>query len=67
MASPTPPKVTGPSTPPCRCARVNMLGVQAPVGFWGPAGFTANCSSEDPARRRQTEIRHGRIAVLAPM
>eukprot|EP00972_Heterocapsa_arctica_P014470 2128379-Heterocapsa_arctica.AAC.1 len=44
-----------------------MLGVQAPVAFWGPAGFTADCSSEDSARRRQTEIRHGCVAMFAAM
>eukprot|EP00437_Effrenium_voratum_P004258 CAMPEP_0181428700 /NCGR_PEP_ID=MMETSP1110-20121109/16816_1 /TAXON_ID=174948 /ORGANISM="Symbiodinium sp., Strain CCMP421" /LENGTH=122 /DNA_ID=CAMNT_0023551939 /DNA_START=99 /DNA_END=464 /DNA_ORIENTATION=+ len=33
----------------------NELGVQAPVGFWDPAGFTADGSTENFARRRQTE------------
>ena len=45
----------------------NELGVQAPVGFWDPAGFTADGNVEDFARRRQTEIKHGRIAMLAAM
>merc|ERR1712216_1065585 len=43
------------------------LGVQAPVGFWDPAGFTADGSTEDFARRRQTELKHGRISMLATM
>merc|ERR550514_1121981 len=30
----------------------NELGVQAPVGFWDPAGFTADGNVEDFARRR---------------
>ena len=45
----------------------NELGVQDPVGFWDPAGFTADGSVEDFKRRRQTEIKHGRIAMLATM
>merc|ERR1711959_415572 len=43
------------------------LGVQAPVGFWDPAGFTADGSTENFARRRQTELKHGRISMLATM
>eukprot|EP00437_Effrenium_voratum_P007011 CAMPEP_0181426476 /NCGR_PEP_ID=MMETSP1110-20121109/15682_1 /TAXON_ID=174948 /ORGANISM="Symbiodinium sp., Strain CCMP421" /LENGTH=129 /DNA_ID=CAMNT_0023549671 /DNA_START=86 /DNA_END=472 /DNA_ORIENTATION=+ len=39
----------------------NELGVQAPVGFWDPAGFTADGSTDNFARRRQTELKHGRI------
>ena len=35
------------------------LGVQDPVGFWDPAGFTADGSVENFARRRQTELKHG--------
>merc|ERR1711988_238172 len=45
----------------------NELGVQAPVGFWDPAGFTADGSVEDFKRRRATEIKHGRISMLATM
>merc|ERR1712054_202042 len=45
----------------------NELGVQAPVGFWDPAGFTADGSVESFARRRQTELKHGRISMLATM
>merc|ERR1719487_1008930 len=41
------------------------LGVQAPVGFWDPAGFTADGSTENFARRRQTEIKHGRVSMIA--
>merc|ERR1719352_1558605 len=43
------------------------LGVQDPVGFWDPAGFTADGSTENFARRRQTEIKHGRVSMLATM
>merc|ERR1719424_710685 len=45
----------------------NELGVQAPVGFWDPAGFTADGNAENFARRRQTELKHGRICMLATM
>jgi hypothetical protein len=43
------------------------VGVQAPVGFWDPAGFTADGSVENFIRRRQTELKHGRISMLATM
>merc|ERR1712078_601927 len=43
------------------------LGVQAPVGFWDPAGFTADGSTENFARRRQTELKHGRVSMLDTM
>merc|ERR1719301_35937 len=45
----------------------NETGVQPPVGFWDPLGFTAEGNAEDFARRRQTEIKHGRVSMLACM
>merc|ERR1712187_453900 len=45
----------------------NELGVQAPVGFWDPAGFTLDGSVENFQRRRQTELKHGRVSMLACM
>ncbi|KAL9139370.1 Light-harvesting complex [Amphidinium carterae] len=42
-------------------------GVQDPVGFFDPLGFTADGSVENFKRRRQTEIKHGRVAMLATM
>merc|ERR1712039_765915 len=45
----------------------NELGVQAPVGFWDPVGFTADGNVENFARRRQTELKHGRVSMLATM
>merc|ERR1712113_976265 len=45
----------------------NELGVQEPVGFWDPAGFTADGNGENFARRRQTELKHGRVSMLATM
>jgi len=43
----------------------NELGVQAPVGFWDPAGFAAEGSAADFRRRRETEIKHGRVSMIA--
>merc|ERR1719463_997919 len=43
----------------------NELGVQAPVGFWDPIGYTADGNMENFKRRRATEIKHGRISMLA--
>merc|ERR1719499_2712739 len=43
------------------------LGVQAPVGFWDPLGFAAEGNSENFQRRRQTELKHGRVSMLATM
>merc|ERR1712060_831305 len=45
----------------------NELGVQAPVGFWDPAGYTKDGSVENFKRRRATEIKHGRVSMLACM
>merc|ERR1719284_627342 len=43
----------------------NETGVQDPMGFWDPAGFTFDGSVENFARRRQTELKHGRVSMLA--
>merc|ERR1712087_416572 len=43
------------------------LGVQAPVGFWDPLGFTKDGDQNNFNRRRLTEIKHGRISMLATM
>lgn len=45
----------------------NELGVQAPVGFWDPLGLSANGDAATFTRRRETEIKHGRISMLATM
>jgi len=45
----------------------NELGVQAPTGFWDPAGFTSDGDAANFRRRRVTEIKHGRVAMLATM
>jgi len=43
------------------------LGVQAPVGFFDPLGLTKDGDTEAFKRRRETEIKHGRISMLATM
>uniref|UniRef100_UPI002FE4FB16 Chlorophyll a-chlorophyll c-peridinin-protein-complex I-14, acpPCI-14 n=1 Tax=Amphidinium carterae TaxID=2961 RepID=UPI002FE4FB16 len=45
----------------------NELGVQAPTGFWDPLGFAKDGSMKAFKRRRASEIKHGRIAMLATM
>merc|ERR1712183_587288 len=45
----------------------NELGVQAPVGFWDPLGLSADGNLETFKRRRETEIKHGRVSMLATM
>merc|ERR1719379_1571315 len=43
------------------------LGVQAPVGFWDPAGLSRDGDSAKFKRRRATELKHGRVSMLAAM
>jgi len=45
----------------------NELGVQAPVGFWDPVGYSKDGSEEDFRRRRCSELKHGRISMIAAM
>ena len=41
------------------------LGVQPPVGFWDPLGLSSDGDMEVFKRRRATELKHGRIAMMA--
>merc|ERR1711959_312219 len=41
------------------------LGVQEPVGFWDPLGFTADGDVASFKRRRSVELKHGRICMYA--
>ncbi|CAE7039429.1 FCPB [Symbiodinium natans] len=43
------------------------LGVQPPVGFWDPVGYTRDGNADTFKRRRETEIKHGRVAMYATM
>merc|ERR1712241_768457 len=45
----------------------NELGVQSPFGFWDPLGLAADGDVERFKRRRETEIKHGRVCMLATM
>merc|ERR1719217_1356516 len=41
------------------------LGVQAPAGFWDPAGFTKDGDEDAFKRRREVELKHGRVSMFA--
>jgi len=45
----------------------NELGAQAPVGFFDPFGLTKDGDVEAFKRRRATELKNGRVAMLATM
>merc|ERR1719195_693138 len=45
----------------------NELGVQEPVGFWDPLGLSADGDAATFMRRRESELKHGRISMLATM
>merc|ERR1719284_1189841 len=45
----------------------NELGVQAPLGYWDPLGYSTDGDAEAFYRRRCTEIKHGRVAMWAAM
>merc|ERR1711937_467400 len=40
------------------------LGVQAPVGFWDPLGLAADGDEELFRRRREVELKHGRVSMF---
>merc|ERR1712186_240644 len=41
------------------------LGVQEPVGFWDPLGFSADGDEAAFRRRRSVELKHGRVSMAA--
>lgn len=45
----------------------NELGVQAPVGFFDPLGFCKDGDVVDFKRRRESELKNGRVAMFAAM
>ena len=49
------------------CAFEIKLGVQVPVVFRDLAGFTADGSTGNLARRRRTELKHGQVSMLATL
>eukprot|EP00441_Pelagodinium_beii_P024476 CAMPEP_0197660980 /NCGR_PEP_ID=MMETSP1338-20131121/51177_1 /TAXON_ID=43686 ORGANISM="Pelagodinium beii, Strain RCC1491" /NCGR_SAMPLE_ID=MMETSP1338 /ASSEMBLY_ACC=CAM_ASM_000754 /LENGTH=476 /DNA_ID=CAMNT_0043238443 /DNA_START=75 /DNA_END=1501 /DNA_ORIENTATION=- len=43
------------------------LGVQAPLGYWDPLGLSSDGDLATFQRRRETEIKHGRVSMWAAM
>merc|ERR1719221_744827 len=43
----------------------NELGVQAPVGYWDPLGLGKDGDADVFRRRREVEIKHGRVCMIA--
>merc|ERR1712110_312726 len=43
----------------------NELGVQPPFGYWDPLGYSADGDAEAYRRRRETELKHGRVSMIA--
>merc|ERR1719198_1273128 len=43
----------------------NETGVQPPVGYWDPIGLSASGSLFDFNRRREVELKHGRVSMFA--
>lgn len=41
------------------------LGVQPPLGYWDPLGFAADGDYEEFYRRREAELKNGRVAMYA--
>merc|ERR1719316_702424 len=41
------------------------VGDQPPLGFWDPLGYTADGDFNKFQRRREVEIKHGRVSMLA--
>jgi hypothetical protein len=45
----------------------NELGVQPPVGFWDPMGLSKDGDVDVFKRRREVELKHGRVSMFAAM
>mmetsp|Transcript_58489 Transcript_58489/g.131787 ORF Transcript_58489/g.131787 Transcript_58489/m.131787 type:complete len:448 (+) Transcript_58489:89-1432(+) len=45
----------------------NELGVQAPVGYWDPMGLAKDGDVDVFRRRREAELKHGRVSMFAAM
>eukprot|EP00972_Heterocapsa_arctica_P052366 7703323-Heterocapsa_arctica.AAC.1 len=43
------------------------LGVQAPVSFWDRMGFCKDSGVDDFKHHRETELKHGHVAMYAAM
>jgi len=58
---------TGPEMWMAGSAFENELGAQAPLGYWDPLGLSKDGDAELFYRRRCTEIKHGRVCMIAAM
>merc|ERR1719310_2370846 len=45
----------------------DMPGVTAPLGFFDPLGFSADCPQGKLLFYREVELKHGRVAMLASL
>jgi hypothetical protein len=43
----------------------NEIGALPPVGFWDPLGLSKGVTPETFNKRREAELKHGRVAMLA--
>lgn len=59
------PSQTGKASTALSAAFENELGAQPPLGFWDPLGLVADGDQARFDRLRYTEIKHGRISMLA--
>ena len=42
------------------------LAVQPPFDFWGLPGYSADCGAKAFRRRREAELKHGRVSMISP-
>jgi hypothetical protein len=45
--------------------KVDLVGSSAPLGFFDPLGFSKGASEETMKKYRESELKHGRVAMLA--
>jgi Chlorophyll A-B binding protein len=45
--------------------KVDMVGSSAPLGFFDPLGFSKGADAATLAKYRESELKHGRVAMLA--
>jgi hypothetical protein len=44
--------------------KIDLVGSSAPLGFFDPLGFTKGASAETLAKYRESELKHGRVAMV---
>ncbi len=45
--------------------KVDLIGSSAPLGFFDPLGFSSKADAATLAKYRESELKHGRVAMLA--